>query len=188
MPTFCMATQRDIPGVLVVGVASYGQPQFVLVKTEPCSSGSLVFLRVHVLCTLLHAGLCLYCCMCNVGMCMLSPSGKHFVHFWSMRSFRIFFFLLKASRLFGDMREEGTTVRVYILLLKKAFLNGVILLVLGLAVQIKSLESLNDRYYVLLKETEKLDQASEGWSWLKKITLFSITLLNKQIRKHCQHT
>lgn len=86
------------------------------------------------------------------------------------------------------MREEGTTVRVYILLLKKAFLNGVILLVLGLAVQIKSLESLNDRYYVLLKETEKLDQASEGWSWLKKITLFSITPLNKQIRKHCQHT
>lgn len=65
-----------------------------------------------------------------------------------------FLFPPQASRLFGDMREEGTTVRVYILLLKKAFLNGVILLVLGLAVQINTLESLDDRFHVLLKETK----------------------------------
>lgn len=44
-----------------------------------------------------------------------------------------FLFPPQASRLFGDMREEGTTVRAYILLLKKAFLNGVVLLVLELA-------------------------------------------------------
>lgn len=60
----------------------------------------------------------------------------------------------QVSRLFGDMREEETTVRVYILLLKKAFLNGMILLVLGLALQINSLETLDDRFHVLLKETE----------------------------------
>lgn len=51
VPTFCTATPRDIPGVSAVGVASWGQPQFVLVKTEPCSSGSLVFLSVSS-CTL----------------------------------------------------------------------------------------------------------------------------------------
>lgn len=91
----------------------------------------------------------------------------------------------QASRLFGDMREKGTTVRVHILWLKKAFVNGVILLVLGVAVQINYLESLDDRFHVLLKETENLDQASEGWSWFKQITLSFITLLSKQIRKHC---
>lgn len=44
-----------------------------------------------------------------------------------------FLFPPQASRSFGDMREAGTTVRAYILLSKKAFLNGTVLLVLELA-------------------------------------------------------